>query len=107
MMLVAVKVADDDCNVNAETDAARPVTVGAEPEANARGKLRISVCCTASTVWVVMVNIKLLFAVRGTRLDGRNAVTLTTPPRDKGALEPALSVEVETEADQPLQLGVA
>jgi len=107
MMLVAVKVADDESNVNAETDAARPVTVGAEPEANAGGKLRISVWDTASTVEVAMVNIKLLEAVRGTRLDGRNAVTLTTPPRDKGVLEPALSVEVVTEADQPLQLGVA
>lgn len=104
-MLVAVKVTVDACN--AATDAARPVTLGAEPVAKLEGKVRTSVCDMASTVWVVMVNIKLLVGVRGTRLDGRNAVTLTTPPRDKGALEPALSVEVETEADQPLQLGVA
>jgi hypothetical protein len=105
MMLLAVKVTVVGCK--AATDAARPVTVGAEPVANVLGKVRISVWDTASTVWVVMVNMKLLVAVRGTRLDGRNAVTLTKPPRDKGMLEPAESVEVATEADQPLQLVVA
>ncbi len=105
MMLVAVKVTE--VSSKEATDAARPVTDGAEPVANVLGKVRTSVCDTASTVWVVKVKIKLLLAVRGTRLDGWNAVTLTTPPRDKGAVEPFLSVEVETEADQPLQLAVA
>ena len=61
----------------------------------------------AKTVWVVNVKMMLLDAVVGTRLDGVNAVTLTSPPRDKGVAEPAESVEVETEADQPLQLVVA
>lgn len=58
----------------------------------------------AKTVCVVNVKVMLLDAVLGTRLDGMKVATLTSPPKDKGVKVPAESVDVETEADQPLQL---
>lgn len=50
MMLLAVKVTVVDDK--AETDAVRPVTVGAEPVANVSGNVRVSFWFTARTVWV-------------------------------------------------------